>query len=288
MNKTLISLTIALSFAASAQVTQSTPCPAGASSCTGSNQSLGDVVTTTNSGTTHSNAALLGNSTASNASGVTITPAFDNRAQTTQNTSANISGGNTASNALGNSSSNTLSAAGGAGGSANQQQSMDRSGNSANLNAQNNASNSGGNSLSNGSSSGASSTNAGNTVKGEVKGGNNTSTQANSVTVNGDTVVYEAQERNPVATAYSAPLTSTNGTCMGSTSGGAQGVGFGISFGSTWSDTSCDLRYDAEALRAAGLPKAAQARLCQKAEIAKAMEAAGTPCPAAKKVATAQ
>ena len=53
----------------------------------------------------------------------------------------------------------------------------------------------------------------------------------------------------------------------------------GISIGSTWSDTSCDLRYDAEALRQAGQPLAAIARLCQKPEIASAMSVAGTPCP---------
>lgn len=94
----------------------------------------------------------------------------------------------------------------------------------------------------------------------------------------GDTVVYEAQARNPVATAYAAPLTASNGTCMGSSSAGGQGAAFGLSIGTTWTDNNCDIRYDAEALRAAGLPGAAQARLCQKAEIAKAMDAAGTPC----------
>ncbi|WP_157667558.1 histidine kinase [Comamonas serinivorans] len=125
-----------------------------------------------------------------------------------------------------------------------------------------------------GGAGGSSSANSGgNTLTGGPQ------TQANSMTVNGDTVMYEAQARNPVATAYAAPLAASNGTCMGSTSAGAQGVSFGISFGSTWTDPSCDMRYDAEALRAAGLPGAARARLCQKAEIAKAMEAAGTPCP---------
>jgi hypothetical protein len=95
----------------------------------------------------------------------------------------------------------------------------------------------------------------------------------------GDTYIAPAQERNPVATAYAAPLTASNGTCMGSSSAGAQGAALGVSFGTTWTDSSCDIRYDAEALRAAGLPIAARARLCQKPEIAKAMEAAGTPCP---------
>lgn len=111
--------------------------------------------------------------------------------------------------------------------------------------------------------------------------GNNS---AQSVTVQGDT--YEAA-RIPVATAYAAPLAASNGTCMGSSSVGGQGVGFGISIGSTWNDESCDMRYDAEALRLAGMPAAALARLCQKAEIAQAMAAAGTACPAKNVVATA-
>lgn len=107
----------------------------------------------------------------------------------------------------------------------------------------------------------------------------------NEITIQGDT--YEAQKRNPVSTAYAAPLSAANGTCMGSTSVGAQGVAFGLSVGSTWKDESCDMRYDAEALRAAGLNLAAQARLCQKPEIAKAMEAAGTPCPGSASKAAA-
>lgn len=95
-----------------------------------------------------------------------------------------------------------------------------------------------------------------------------------------DTLIVDADNtRYPVSTAYAAPLTATNGTCMGSSSAGAQGAALGVSFGTTWTDTSCDIRYDAEALRAASMPRAAIARLCQKAEIAKAMEAAGTPCP---------
>lgn len=107
----------------------------------------------------------------------------------------------------------------------------------------------------------------------------------NTMTVQGDTLYAPAQERNPVSTAYAAPLTASNGTCMGSSSAGAQGAAVGVSFGTTWTDGSCDIRYDAEALRAAGLPMAARARLCQKPEIAKAMDDAGTPCPKARAAA---
>lgn len=112
----------------------------------------------------------------------------------------------------------------------------------------------------------------------------NNSQQSTSVKVEGD--VYEAP-RIPVATAYAAPLTASNGTCMGSTSAGAQGVTIGLSVGITWTDSSCDARYDAQALAALGQPVAAIARLCQKAEIAAAMEKAGTACPGAAKKAAA-
>lgn len=105
-----------------------------------------------------------------------------------------------------------------------------------------------------------------------------------NVTVQGDN--YEAP-RIPVATAYAAPLTASNGTCMGSSSVGGQFVMAGLSIGTTWTDDSCDMRYDAEALRQAGMQQAAVARLCQKAEIAAAMDAAGTPCAKAKPVVVA-
>lgn len=141
-------------------------------------------------------------------------------------------------------------------------------------------SNSGGNHLSNGSSSssGANSTSSsgGNTMT----GGTQSATQANAVTVNGDTVTYQAQQRDPVASAWAAPLTSGSNTCMGSSSGGAQGVTFGVSFGTTWQDDNCNARFDAQALNSLGLRSAAIARLCQRTDNAKAIEAAGGKCPA--------
>lgn len=123
--------------------------------------------------------------------------------------------------------------------------------------------------------------NGGNATGGNATGGAGGNSGGNVITVEGDkgdTYIAPAQERNPVATAYAAPLVSTNGTCMGSSSAGGQGASLGLSFGTTWTDNNCDIRYDAEALRAAGLPDAARARLCQKAEIKDAMAAAGTPC----------
>jgi len=108
--------------------------------------------------------------------------------------------------------------------------------------------------------------------------GNNAQT---SVSVQGDTVTYQAP-KIPVATAYAAGLTASNGTCMGSSSIGGQGMSLGLSFGTTWKDTGCDRRYNAQALAAVGQAKAAVALLCQDADIAAAMEVAGTPCAKAE------
>lgn len=108
---------------------------------------------------------------------------------------------------------------------------------------------------------------------------NSNAAQGNTTNVSGDTVTYEAA-RIPVATAYAAGLTASNGTCMGSTSAGGQGMSFGFSVGTTWKDSGCDRRYNAQALAAVGQAKAAVALLCQDPDIKAAMETAGTPCSA--------
>jgi len=108
--------------------------------------------------------------------------------------------------------------------------------------------------------------------------GNNAAQQVN---VGGDTVTYQAP-KIPVATAYAAGLTASNGTCMGSTSAGVQGMSVGVSIGSTWKDAGCDRRYNAQALAAVGQAKAAVALLCQDTDIARAMDVAGTPCAKAE------
>lgn len=123
---------------------------------------------------------------------------------------------------------------------------------------------------------GQSQTSKSNAQQGQAQSTENANNSRQSVTVEGDN--YEAQKRAPVSTAYSAGLTSTNGTCFGSASAGLQVAGFGVTGGSTTFDENCDIRYDAIALREAGQTKAAVARLCQKPAMAEAMKAAGTPC----------
>jgi hypothetical protein len=91
--------------------------------------------------------------------------------------------------------------------------------------------------------------------------------------------VAQAQARNPVSTAFAAPLTAAEDTCMGSSSAGGQGVGFGLSLGTTWHDKDCVRRKNARELYNMHQQKAALALLCQSEDVAQAMTTAGTPCP---------
>lgn len=103
-----------------------------------------------------------------------------------------------------------------------------------------------------------------------IEGGNGAGNSTN-VSVAGDTVTYKAAEI-PVATAYATGLTASNGTCMGSTSAGAQGLQFGLSVGTTWTDEGCDLRYNAQALAAAGRADAALQLLTTNPKMAQAIK----------------
>lgn len=97
----------------------------------------------------------------------------------------------------------------------------------------------------------------------------------NAASGNTTTVVTEAQKRNPVNTAYAAPLTAAEDTCMGSTTAGAQGIGFGLSLGSTYQDEDCVRRKDARELHNMNHRGAAIALMCQSENVRTAMEQAG-------------
>ena len=93
----------------------------------------------------------------------------------------------------------------------------------------------------------------------------------------------------PVNTAYAAPLTAGEQTCMGSSSGGVQGPGFGLSVGSTWTDGNCVALRDSARAQTLGMKDVAVAIMCQQAVFAKAMKATGHECPSGvRKVAEAQ
>ena len=95
----------------------------------------------------------------------------------------------------------------------------------------------------------------------------------NSVYYEGD----EAQKRNPVSTAWAAPLIATEDTCMGSTSAGGQGITLGFSFASTWRDRDCVIRKDARFLHNAQHQTVALGLMCDKERVRKAVAIAGSP-----------
>ncbi|MEB0133941.1 hypothetical protein QN362_01205 [Actimicrobium sp. CCC2.4] len=90
---------------------------------------------------------------------------------------------------------------------------------------------------------------------------------------------YEAQARSPVATAMAPALTSSNDTCMGSTSVGASAVSFGFSVGSSWTDSNCLMLKNAREIWNMGFKGAALARLCMDKLNREAFEVTGVHCP---------
>jgi len=89
--------------------------------------------------------------------------------------------------------------------------------------------------------------------------------------------VTSTEARQPVNSAYAAPLTTSNDTCMGSTSVGGQGITFGISFGTTWTDKDCVRRKDARFLYNTQNSNLSLGLMCNKPEIRQLVERTGTP-----------
>jgi len=125
-----------------------------------------------------------------------------------------------------------------------------------------------------------------NTNTNNVQSNNTQNATSNSASNSGGNVVESSNtvnvERGPVSTAYAAPLTASNGTCMGSTSAGGQTNLIGLSFAKTWTDENCNRRYNAQMLQSLNLRPAAVALMCQDESVAAAMKSAGIPCPNAK------
>lgn len=146
--------------------------------------------------------------------------------------------------------------------SQNQSQSVDNSGNSHSSsstdshNVTSNAlTNSGGNSSNSNTNTSAASNNGSN------------------VTVQGST--YEAQERNPVNTAYAPTVINGSDQCLTTVSVGAQGVMFGLAFGSAKRDEICELMKLSDRLKYLGLTTAAVELLAQDDRVRKALDAVG-------------
>lgn len=77
-------------------------------------------------------------------------------------------------------------------------------------------------------------------------------------------------------------LTSSNDTCMGSTSGGVAVAGFGFSLGSTWSDKNCLMLKNSREMWNMGFKAAAMARMCMDDLNKEALELTGFVCPTKK------
>lgn len=74
-------------------------------------------------------------------------------------------------------------------------------------------------------------------------------------------------------------LTTSNDTCMGSSSGSANGPGFGFSIGTTWSDEHCKRLKMSRELWNKGMKAASLAMDCMDEAARMALEITGTKCP---------
>lgn len=74
-------------------------------------------------------------------------------------------------------------------------------------------------------------------------------------------------------------LTTSNDTCMGSSSGSANGPGIGISFGTTWTDEQCKRLKMSRELWNKGMKAASLAMDCMDPAAMAALEITGTRCP---------
>ena len=117
-------------------------------------------------------------------------------------------------------------------------------------------------------------------VSTEVRAGDvnfNTTTPANQK------VEYSGTQTIKNVPSVSGPaLTTSNDTCMGSTSGSVNIAGLGIGGGSTWTDTNCKRLKNARELWNMGMKGAGMALMCMDAENRDALTSSGYQCPQTK------
>lgn len=80
-------------------------------------------------------------------------------------------------------------------------------------------------------------------------------------------------------------LTTSNDTCMGSTSGSLNIAGLGVGGGSTWTDKNCLRLKNGRELWNMGMKAAALALMCDDADNRNALESTGYVCPQSQTVA---
>ncbi|MDB5868218.1 MAG: hypothetical protein JWP96_550 [Polaromonas sp.] len=109
------------------------------------------------------------------------------------------------------------------------------------------------------------------------------------ITFNSPGVTQQSIESSGTQTLKNVPsvsgpsLTTSNDTCMGSSSGSVNGPGFGLSVGSTWSDSNCKLLKNSRELWNMGMKAAAMALMCTDAANREALEITGFECPQSAK-----
>lgn len=113
--------------------------------------------------------------------------------------------------------------------------------------------------------------------------GNGNSITFNSPGVTDTKVKYSGtQTIKNVPSVSGPPLTTSNDTCMGSTSGSVNIAGLGIGGGSTWTDTNCKRLKNARELWNMGMKGAGMALMCMDAENRQALTSSGYECPKTK------
>lgn len=96
------------------------------------------------------------------------------------------------------------------------------------------------------------------------------------------TTVEGTQTLKNVPSVSGPALTTSNDTCMGSSSGGFNAPGVGVSIGSTWVDGNCKMLKNSRELWNMGMKAAAMALMCTDPANREALEVTGYKCPAKK------
>jgi hypothetical protein len=87
--------------------------------------------------------------------------------------------------------------------------------------------------------------------------------------------VSDSTVRYATSSAFAPSLTSSNDTCMGSSSMGATGMSFGVALGSTWTDNNCLMLKNAREEWNMGEHSAAMALLCTNDDIRYSISVSG-------------
>jgi len=128
-----------------------------------------------------------------------------------------------------------------------------------------------------------SSTSASGTALGNMQGNNQGVTQAiifDSPASSTSNINYSGSQTIKNVPSVNGPnLTTSNDTCMGSSSAAANGPGIGLSFGTTWTDDQCKRLKMSRELWNKGMKAASLAMDCMDPAAMAALEMTGTRCP---------